>query len=137
MIFCVLHKKCYGLTEDNKTFRSLTWFTREPLYSLIKNFPDYVEFCKWIDTLNKEISASASKENIFGFLETFKPEQLVPLLKNEAPVIAAAVLSRLPPNVSAETLGKFPPDLKTEILKHIARKSEVSPDMLERIAAVL
>jgi flagellar motor switch protein FliG len=104
---------------------------------LIKNFPDYKEFCKWADTLNGEISASVPKENIFGFLEIFSPDQLVPLLKNEAPVIAAAVLSRLPSNVSAETLGKFPPNLKTEILKHIARKSEVFPDVLERVAAVL
>ena len=123
--------------EDIKTFQSLTWFTREPLFSLIKDFPDYKEFCEWVNTLNRELPASASKENIFGFLETFSPEQLVPLLKNETPVIAAAVLSRLPPNVSAETLGKFPLDLKTEILKHIARKSEVLPDVLERVAAVL
>jgi len=115
----------------------LTWFTREPLYSLIKNFPDYIEFCKWADTLNKEMPASASKDNTFGFLEAFSPEQLVPLLINEAPVITATILSRLPPNVSAETLGKFPPDLKTEILKHIARKSEVFPEVLERVAAVL
>jgi len=131
-----LLKNAFG-EEDIKTFRSLSWFTREPLFSLIKDFPDYKEFCGWVDTLNKEIPASASKENIFGFLETFSPGQLVPLLKNEAPVIAAAVLSRLPPNVSAETLVKFPLNLKTEILKHIARKSEVSPDVLERVAAVL
>jgi uncharacterized protein YegL len=131
-----LLKNAFG-AEDIKTFRLLSWFTREPLFSLIKNFPDYKEFCKWADTLNGEISASAPKENIFGFLEGFGSEQLFPLLKNEAPIIAATVLSRLPPNVSAETLGKFPLDLKTEILKHIARKSEVSPDVLERIAAVL
>jgi hypothetical protein len=131
-----LLKNAFG-EEDIKTFRRLTWFTREPLFSLIKDFPDYIEFCKWTDTLNKEISASASKENIFSFLEIFSPDQLVPLLKNEAPVIAAAVLSRLPSNVSAETIVKFPPDLKTEILTHIARKSEVSPDVLERVAAVL
>jgi hypothetical protein len=146
-----LLKNAFG-AEDIRTFRSLAWFTREPLFSVIKDFPDYKEFCKWADTLNGEISggepslalarpaegsASVPKENIFGFLETFSPEQLVPLLKNEAPVIAAAVLSRLPPNVSAETLGKFPLNLKTEILKHIARKSEVFPDVLERVAAVL
>ncbi|MCL2192646.1 MAG: hypothetical protein FWB78_04530 [Treponema sp.] len=80
---------------------------------------------------------SAPKENIFGFLEAFSPAQLVPLLGNEAPAIAATVLSRLQPNISAETLMKFPIDLKTEVLKHIARKSEISPDVLERVAAVL
>lgn len=129
-------KNAFG-AEDIKTFQLLAWFTREPLFSLIKDFPDYKEFCKWVDTLNGKISASASKENIFGFLETLRPDQLAPLLGNESPVIAATVLSRLPPNVSAETLVKFPPDLKTEILKHIARKNEVFPDVLERVAAVL
>jgi hypothetical protein len=127
-------KNAFG-AEDIKTFHSLAWFTREPLFSLIKDFPVYKEFCKWVDTLNGKISAS--KENIFGFLETLSPGQLAPLLENEASVIAATVLSRLPPNISAETLGKFPPDLKTEILKHIARKSEVFPEVLERVAAVL
>jgi len=131
-----LLKYAFG-EEDIKTFRSLSWFTREPLFTLIKDFPDYKEFCGWVDTLNKEMPASASKDNIFGFLEIFSPDQLVPLLKNESPVIAATILSRLPPNVAAQTLEKFPLNLKTEILKHIARKSEVSPDVLERVAAVL
>jgi hypothetical protein len=129
-------KNAFG-AEDIKTFQQMAWFTREPLFSLIKDFPDYKEFCKWVDTLNGKISSSASKENIFGFLEILSPEQLAPLLENEVPVIAATVLSRLPPNVSAETLEKFPPDLKTEILKHIARKSEVFTEVLERVAAVL
>jgi len=129
-------KNAFG-AEDIKTFQSLAWFTREPLFSLIKDFPVYKEFCKWVDTLNGKISATASKDSIFGFLETLSPAQLAPLLENEAPVIAATVLSRLSPNVSAETLVKFPPNLKTEILKHIARKSEVFPDVLERVAAVL
>ena len=65
------------------------------------------------------------------------PDQLAVLLKNEATVITATVLSRLPPTVSAETLEKFPLNVRTEIIKHIARKTEVSPDMLERVAAVL
>jgi len=131
-----LLKYAFG-EEDIKTFRSLSWFTREPLFTLIKDFPDYKEFYGWVDTLNKEMPASASKDNIFGFLEIFSPDQLVPLLKNESPVITATILSRLPPNVSAQTLEKFPLNIKTEILKHIARKSEVSPDILERVAAVL
>jgi|GEM_PF-1620002 len=131
-----LLKNAFG-TEDIDTFRRLAWFTREPLFSAIKDFPDYKEFCKWVETLSKEMSAPASKDNVFGFLETLGPDRLAALLKSESPVIAATVLSRLSPGVSAETLGKFPIDLKMEVIKHIARKSEVPPDALERVAAVL
>ena len=85
--------------------------------------------------LNK--SVPASKENIFGFLEDFSPEQMVFLLKDESPAAAALVLARLPPKVSAETLAKFPPALKPEILKKIAHQNEVAPEVLQRVAEVI
>ena len=78
-----------------------------------------------------------SKENIFDFLTEFEPEQVVFLLKDEGPAAAALVLARLPAKVSAETLKKFPPALKPEILKRIARQSEVAPEVLERVAGVI
>jgi flagellar motor switch protein FliG len=78
-----------------------------------------------------------SKENIFGFLEEFSAEQLVLLLKEETPQAAALILSRLPSKISAGALSKFPAGFKTEILKRIARQSEVSPDVLERVAAAV
>ena len=83
--------------------------------------------------LNRAVPGS--KENIFGFLEEFSPEQLVFLLKDESSAAAALVLARLSPGVSAETLGKFPPSLKPEILRRIARQSEVAPEVLESVAA--
>jgi flagellar motor switch protein FliG len=82
--------------------------------------------------LNK--SVPDSKENIFGFLEEFAPEQIVFLLKDEGPAMAALILARLPPKLSADTLIKFPPALKPEILKKIAHQSEISPEILERVA---
>ena len=85
--------------------------------------------------LNK--SVPDSKENIFGFLEEFKSEQLVFLLKDESPAAAALVLARLPAKVSAETLAKFPPALKPEILRRIARQAEVSPEVLESVAGAM
>jgi len=85
--------------------------------------------------LNK--SVPDSKENIFDFLEEFNPEQLVFLLKDESPAAAALVLARLPPKVTAETLIKFPAALKPEILKRIAHQSEVSPEVLERVAEAI
>ena len=85
--------------------------------------------------LNKTVPES--KENLFGFLEEFDPEQLVFLLKDESPVTSALVLARLSPKASAETLSKFPPALKPEILKRIARQSEIAPEVLERVAEVI
>ena len=85
--------------------------------------------------LNK--SVPDSKENLFGFLEEFKAEQLVFLLKDEGPAASALVLARLPAKVSAETLAKFPPALKPEILRRIAHQGEVVPEVLERVAGAL
>ena len=85
--------------------------------------------------LNKTVPES--KENIFGFLEEFEPEQLVFLLKDESPAATALILARLPPKTSAETLGKLPAALKPEITKRIARRNDVAPDILERVAGAL
>ncbi|MCL2127465.1 MAG: flagellar motor switch protein FliG [Treponema sp.] len=78
-----------------------------------------------------------SKENIFGFLEGFSAEQMVFLLKDESPQAAALVLARLNPKASAEALGKFPPALRPEILKRIARQSDIAPEVLESVAEAM
>jgi flagellar motor switch protein FliG len=85
--------------------------------------------------LNKAVPAS--KENLFGFLEEFSPEQIVFLLKEESPSTAALILSRLPAKLCAGALGKFFPDRKGEILRRIARQGAVSPEVLERVALAL
>ena len=85
--------------------------------------------------LNKAVPDS--KENIFGFLEEFDAEQLVFLLKDEKPGTVALILARLPPKVSAETIGRLPADFKTEVLLRIARRREISPEVLESVAQAL
>ena len=60
-----LLKNAFG-AEDIDTFRRLALFMREPLFSLIKDFPDYKEFCKWVETLNREISAPLTLNIIDG-----------------------------------------------------------------------
>lgn len=85
--------------------------------------------------LNK--SVPGSKENIFGFLEGLPAEQVAFLLKEEKPGTAALILARLPAKVSAEAIGKFPAEYKTEVLLRIARKKEVSPEVLENVAGAL
>jgi flagellar motor switch protein FliG len=78
-----------------------------------------------------------SKENIFGFLEEFSPDQLTLLLKAESPQTTALILSRLPSKLSAGALNKFPAGFKTEVVKRIARLNEISPGVLERVAAAV
>jgi len=85
--------------------------------------------------LNKAVPGS--KENIFGFLEEFSPEQKVFLLKDESPSAAALVLARLPPKESAQTLAKFPAALKPEILRRIARQNDISPEVLQNVAEAI
>jgi flagellar motor switch protein FliG len=85
--------------------------------------------------LNKAVPES--KENLFGFLEDFSAEQLVLLLKDEAPSAAALILSRLPSKISAETLAKTSGERKTDIIRRIAHQGEVSPEVLEQVAAAL
>ena len=85
--------------------------------------------------LNKAVPES--RENFFGFLEEFSPEQLVMLLKDETAQTAALILSRLPHILSAKTLSKLPPESKPEVLKRIAHQGKISPEVLEQVTAAL
>ena len=85
--------------------------------------------------LNKAVPDS--RENIFGFLEEFSPEQLVLLFKSESPQTAALVLSRLPPRITAAAVSKLPQEQKSSILLRIAHQAKVSPEVLEKVAAAL
>lgn len=87
------------------------------------------------ELLNRAIPKT--KENIFGFLEDFSPDQLIQLLQTETAQAAALILSRLPPKLSAAVIGRLPPESKPEVLKRIARQKTVSPETLEQIAAAL
>ncbi|MDR2133645.1 MAG: flagellar motor switch protein FliG [Treponema sp.] len=85
--------------------------------------------------LNKTVPGS--KENLFGFLEDFSPEQIGLLLGGETPTAAALVLSRLPSKLSAAVLAGMKGGRKPEIVRRIARQAEISPEVLERVAAAL
>lgn len=87
------------------------------------------------ELLNRAIPET--KENLFGFLEDFSPEQLVMLLKTETAQTTALILSRLPPKISALTLNKLPPESKPEVLKRMAYQRDVSPEILEQVTAAL
>jgi flagellar motor switch protein FliG len=85
--------------------------------------------------LNKTVPDS--RENLFAFLEDFSPEQLGLLLKEESPAAVALIFSRLSSKLSASILAKTEAGRKMEIVKHIARQGEVSPEVLGQVAAAL
>ncbi|GHT58853.1 flagellar motor switch protein FliG [Spirochaetia bacterium] len=85
--------------------------------------------------LNK--SVPDSRENPFGFLEDFSGDQVVLLLKEEAPSTAALILSRLPPKFSAAVLARTTGERKLEIVRRIARMDQVAPEVIERVASAL
>jgi flagellar motor switch protein FliG len=85
--------------------------------------------------LNKTVPDS--RENVFAFLEDFSPEQLALLLKDESPAAAALILSRLSPKISAAALATTAEERKLDIVRRIARQSQVAPEVLERVAAAV
>ncbi|MCL1815631.1 MAG: flagellar motor switch protein FliG [Treponema sp.] len=78
-----------------------------------------------------------AKPNPFDFLEDFSGDQLALLFREESPLAAALVFSRLPPKLSAAALSRFPGEKKLEILKRIAKQAAVAPEVLEQAAGAL
>jgi flagellar motor switch protein FliG len=78
-----------------------------------------------------------TRENPFAFLEDFSGEQTALLLKEEAPMTAALVLSRLSPKLSAAVLANTLPDRKLEIVRRLAHPGPVSPEVIGRIVSAL
>ncbi|MDR0600914.1 MAG: flagellar motor switch protein FliG, partial [Treponema sp.] len=82
-------------------------------------------------------AAPSPRENPFGFLDDFSPEQVSLLLREEAPAAAALILSRIPSKLSAAVLAQIPSERKLDIIRRIARQGQVSLEVLERAAAAL
>ncbi|MDR2185138.1 MAG: flagellar motor switch protein FliG [Treponema sp.] len=78
-----------------------------------------------------------TRENPFAFLEDFSGEQTGLLLKEEAPMTAALVLSRLSPRLCAAVLANTVPERKLEIVRRLAHLGPVSPEVMEQIASAL
>jgi flagellar motor switch protein FliG len=78
-----------------------------------------------------------TRENPCAFLEDFSGEQIGLLLKEEAPMTAALVLSRLSPRLSAAVLANTIPGRKLEIVRRLAHLGPVSPEVLGQIASAL
>ncbi|MDR1930265.1 MAG: flagellar motor switch protein FliG [Treponema sp.] len=82
-------------------------------------------------------AAPEARAKPFAFLEDFSGEQLALLFKEESPAAAALVFSRLPPKLAAAAIARSAGDRKLEIVKRIARQTQTSPEVLERMAGAL
>ena len=78
-----------------------------------------------------------AEEDPFDFLSDFTGEQLALLFRDESPAACAMVFSRLPSQLSAKVLANINAEKKLEIVKRIARQNEISPEVIERVAAAL
>jgi flagellar motor switch protein FliG len=87
--------------------------------------------------LKRVLPEVQNQKNPLDFLDDFSGEQVAFLLREEAPAAAALILSRLSPEMTAAVLSHTPPPRKLEIIKRIAHLSQVSPEVLERVAETL
>jgi flagellar motor switch protein FliG len=78
-----------------------------------------------------------ARANPLDFLLDFSGEQIALLFREESAAAAALVFSQLPSKLAAAALAKIPGEKKLEIARRIARRAEVSPEVLEQVAAAL
>jgi flagellar motor switch protein FliG len=77
------------------------------------------------------------KENPLDFLSDFSGDQLALLFKEESPLAAALVFSRLPPKLSAAAIANFTGDKKLQIVRCIAKQTAVPPEVIQQVAGAL
>jgi flagellar motor switch protein FliG len=69
----------------------------------------------------------------FQFLHEARPEQLLPLLKEERPQTIAVVVSHLPPEQAAELLFLLEPALQNDVMRRLVDLEEADPATLREL----
>lgn len=87
----------------------------------------------------KEVLRKAMPESIkpFAFLNDFDARQLMVLLKDESPQMLAMILTYIEPKLASGVLSELPAAMRADVIKRIARLDRASPDVIERVEAVL
>lgn len=73
------------------------------------------------------------EEKPFAFLADLDYQQIMMLLRKEAPHVVTLVLSYLPPAKASEVLESFPPDFQLQVVKRMATLERVSPEALTTV----
>ena len=79
----------------------------------------------------------SAAENPFDFLSGFTGKQLSVLFKSESTAACAMVFSRLPASLTAAALAEMSPNRKLDIVRRIARLNDLSPEVIQSVAAAL
>ncbi len=85
--------------------------------------------------LKKAVPQAAGRP--FDFLEDIEGDQIALLLRDEALITAALVISRLSAAKAAAAIAAWDSAKRPEILKRIAKLETVSPEIIDRVAAAL
>jgi len=87
----------------------------------------------------KEVLRKAMPESVkpFAFLNDFDARQLMVLLKDESPQMLAMILTYIAPKLASGVLSELPPAMRADVIRRIARLDRASPDVIERVEAVL
>src|SRR5262245_49636226 len=82
-------------------------------------------------------SPSCPPESPFAFLELIEPKTIALVLNREHPQTAAVVIAHLSPQQAAVVLQELPADLSTEALERVAWLDQLTPAVLNDLAAEL
>lgn len=82
-------------------------------------------------------SAPVSPQERFSFLADLEPHQVEHLLRKESTHVRAMVMAHLPPTLAAQVLARLGDEEKRAVSLRLARMSELSPEVTERVAELL
>jgi flagellar motor switch protein FliG len=87
-----------------------------------------------MDRLKEQMAADVAN---FDALRKADPQQLAKFIHNEHPQTIALVLSHLNSSQAAALLSSLPQDLQTDVAMRMAHIDQISPDIINKIAAVI
>ncbi len=87
-----------------------------------------------LDRVNQSITDEMAS---FDSLQKAEPQQLANFVHNEHPQTIALMLSHLNPSQAAAVLASLPANVRGNVTKRMAKLSEISPDIINRIAVVI
>jgi flagellar motor switch protein FliG len=85
----------------------------------------------------RRLAAATAKSDPWDRIATLAPEDLLPLLADEAAETAAVTLSKLPVPRAAELLSRMPGDRARRIALAMSRTAAIGPETLRRIGQSL
>lgn len=82
-------------------------------------------------------AAPEALEKPFQFLEEYRAEQIVPLLKEETIPTLALIFSHLSPPLAARCIKLLDPSIRVQVVRRIAKMQKIAPEVIERVSEAL